>query len=408
MEGYSTHRALTVLLSLAVAIMISISIITPLTTAVGTGTGQAASTSMHPATASPSGASGLTQRGPIRIIGDKDFTRENGVVAGSGTADDPYIIEGWEINASGDTFGIYIEDTTAYFIVRNCKIYGADPSGIFLHNVANGKITSNNIANNSYDGIHFDSSSSNIIEYNNIANNDYGIYLDSSSGNVIEYNNITDNTIYGIYLWGSSSNVIRYNNVANNDGTGIYLESSSNNVIEYNNIANNNEIGIYPWNSGSNVIAGNNFINNTVQVNSYSSSSTWDLGYPVGGNYWSDHECTDQHSGPNQDEPGSDGICDTPYQIHDWGYSSYQYDRYPLAKPADRAPPITITTTPATTTTTTTTTATQTTQGSTTTTQASTPAGQTTQGTQSSMLLVVVGAIAAVAVIVAVFVLRKR
>jgi len=84
-------------------------------------------------------------------------------------------------------------------------------------------------------------------------------------------------------------------------------------------------------------------------------------------------------------------------------YVTAKFEAYATTTPAVQTPASssTQTITPLTTT------ATQTTQGLTTT-QASTPAGQTTQGTQSSMLLVVVGAIAAVAVIVAVFVLRKR
>ncbi|HDJ25985.1 MAG TPA: hypothetical protein ENF34_01550, partial [Candidatus Bathyarchaeota archaeon] len=63
-----------------------------------------------------------TERGPIEIYGDEDFTSENGVVGGSGTPDDPYIIEGWEISADEQT-GIFITETTKYFIIRNCHIY---------------------------------------------------------------------------------------------------------------------------------------------------------------------------------------------------------------------------------------------------------------------------------------------
>jgi hypothetical protein len=35
---------------------------------------------------------------PIMILGNADFTEENGVVSGSGSAADPYIIAGWEID----------------------------------------------------------------------------------------------------------------------------------------------------------------------------------------------------------------------------------------------------------------------------------------------------------------------
>ena len=62
-----------------------------------------------------------TPRPPIYINGNENFTEENGVVGGNGTKENPYIIEGWEINAS-ITDGIRIENTTAYFVIRNCYL----------------------------------------------------------------------------------------------------------------------------------------------------------------------------------------------------------------------------------------------------------------------------------------------
>jgi len=253
------RKTLSLLLPLAITIIL-VNTVTPFTTTVDMWAGQATSINIHSATAPLAETNGLKQRGPIRIIGDKGFTRENGVVAGSGTADDPYIIEGWEINAAGSIYGIYIRDTTAYFIIRNCKIYGAIRDGVHLENVTNGKIVNSNITNNF---------------------------------------------------------------------AGIFLDSSSNNVIEYNNIADNYE-GVHFLDSSNNVIAGNNFINNFIQVYSHYSNNTWDLGYPTGGNYWSDHTCRDQYRGPSQNEPGSDGICDKPYH----------FDRYPLAEPVNIVTPI--------------------------------------------------------------------
>ena len=56
------------------------------------------------------------------IDGNSDFTTTNGVVSGSGTSYDPYIIEKWSINASQEC-GISISGTNAHFIIRNCYIY---------------------------------------------------------------------------------------------------------------------------------------------------------------------------------------------------------------------------------------------------------------------------------------------
>ena len=93
--------------------------------------------------------------GQIQIKGDKDFTAANGVVKGSGTSSDPYIIEGWTIDASNisDTsyidHGIYVYDTSKYFVIRNCRVENATGygNGISLFSVSNGRIENITIAN---------------------------------------------------------------------------------------------------------------------------------------------------------------------------------------------------------------------------------------------------------------------
>ena len=67
-------------------------------------------------------AQGWAPRGPIYIFGDEGFTWENGVIGGSGTPDDPYIIEGWVIDTLGYDYGIYIDHTTAHFVLRDCIV----------------------------------------------------------------------------------------------------------------------------------------------------------------------------------------------------------------------------------------------------------------------------------------------
>jgi hypothetical protein len=62
-------------------------------------------------------------------------------------------------------------------------------------------------------------------------------------------------------------------------------------------------------------------------------TNVWDDGYPPGGNYWSDYTGVDVKSGPNQDQPSSDGIGDTPYIIDE-----YNQDNYPLMKPWSPTP----------------------------------------------------------------------
>ena len=136
---------------------------------------------------------------PIRIIGNENFTKYNGVIDGEGTREDPYIIEGWNIDAHGGTYGIWIENTTVYFIIRNCKIWNAthvtccipEPfgAGIRLVNVKNGEISNNNIVHNIY-GILLVSSPKNIILNNTISDNWYGAIIHKSSSTFLNNNSI--------------------------------------------------------------------------------------------------------------------------------------------------------------------------------------------------------------------------
>jgi len=58
-------------------------------------------------------------------------------------------------------------------------------------------------------------------------------------------------------------------------------------------------------------------------------NTTWDDGYPSGGNYWSNYTGADIKSGISQDETGSDGIGDTAHIVS----SGNNTDRYPLMAP---------------------------------------------------------------------------
>jgi parallel beta-helix repeat protein len=83
--------------------------------------------------------------------------------------------------------------------------------------------------------------------------------------------------------------------------------------------------------SNSNVsFWGNSFLDTINLVHQITTSVfRWDAGYPTGGNYWSEYAGVDLKSGPNQNQPGSDGIGDSPYQV-----TTGEYDNYPLMSPA--------------------------------------------------------------------------
>jgi parallel beta-helix repeat protein len=200
-------------------------------------------------------------RAPILIYGDSEFVPANGVTKGSGTASDPYIIEGWAIDAS-TADGICISNTTKYFIIRNVFVHdgGSDYFyGIYLSNVTNGQVLNVNTTRNSV-GIALDSFSlNNVVSGNNVTNNDWGIYIWSSNGTTVSGNEVTHNCIgNGISLDSSSDNTVSGNEVAYSGDIGVYLvDSSSCNTISGNTITSNNRGIMLDTSSNDNAVFGN-------------------------------------------------------------------------------------------------------------------------------------------------------
>ena len=186
---------------------------------------------------------------PIHIIGDGNFTAQNGVTGGSGTADDPYIIEGWEINAS-TSHGIWIENTHAHVVIRNCTVYDGvigDFHGIYIYNAENVTLENCTVINDK-DGILIKYSGNILIKNCDVRKNDwYGIYITLCSNITVVSSYITNNGEIGI--WIEDSHNINLDVLArNNTYTGIYISGSQNSTVS--GIIDNSSInGVNIYNS---------------------------------------------------------------------------------------------------------------------------------------------------------------
>ena len=70
--------------------------------------------------------------------------------SGNGSAGNPYIIQDRIINASGaGTHGIYIRNTNAYFILRNCTVTNAYTPffAVYFYNVTHARLENINASN---------------------------------------------------------------------------------------------------------------------------------------------------------------------------------------------------------------------------------------------------------------------
>ena len=185
---------------------------------------------------------GLTPHDPIYIDGNDDFIPANGVTSGSGTENDPYIIENWVIDASSAD-GIHIKDTVKHFVIRNCLVEnGNSYRGIYLEDVINGKVEKNTCFSNN-GGIELQGSKNVILSNNICSGSATGIHLGRTENCTLS-NNILTNSTYGIHIWPSSSNNMLTGNKADNNYDGIIIEHSPNNVLRNNTMSKN------VWNFG--------------------------------------------------------------------------------------------------------------------------------------------------------------
>jgi len=215
-----------------------------------------------------------------------------------------------ENTISNSKAGIYIgsyNDTIVNNIISNCS--GDATYGIIVWG-DNNKIIDNVVTNVPYTGIRLNSPS----EYPNQCTNNV------VSGNVVSKTN------QGIAVgFVSSSNTITRNNASDND-MGLFIFDNSDNNTFTNNYVSKNYYGITLFSSDNTKLYHNNFIDNTQQVLlSDSFDTTWDDGYPSGGNYWSDYTDVDSYNGPYQNETGNDGIWDHPYVIDESNRDHYPF-----------------------------------------------------------------------------------
>ncbi|HUT86663.1 MAG TPA: right-handed parallel beta-helix repeat-containing protein, partial [Candidatus Heimdallarchaeota archaeon] len=242
------------------------------------------------------GVSASGSHDPISILGNSDFTVENGVVSGSGTTEDPYLIAGWEIDVPADTrYGIKVENTSAHFVIRGVILRDAGDlqgAAIRLGFVSAATIEDTTIAN-SINGIEMSSCTDVTLRHNVLYVTGQGLRVTGESAeeyrhDINETNLLNDypiNYLYdkdgetvsglrsnNLYVAASRNMIITENEISDGDGVqlafvensqitnnkayrsrpvltenGISLSNCTGNSIHGNELANNARAGIYLW-----------------------------------------------------------------------------------------------------------------------------------------------------------------
>jgi len=250
-------------------------------------------------------------RGPIMILSDADFTVENGVISGTGSVEDPYLIAGVEVAAApADAYGVRIENTQAAFVLRGVTVQGAtDLTGAAVRIAfsSRGRLEACTISG-SVNGFEIVSSTGIVMrdcvlyvtglglrvsgetaeQYNhdinesNLLNNKEIRYYYGLDGQTISGLTTTHLTIAG-----SRNVTVTGNSVINGDGLrlafvtgstlstnsvyrtsptytehGIFMLQSSDNVVADNSLRNNRLAGVQLTLSSRNVLRGNQLLAN--------------------------------------------------------------------------------------------------------------------------------------------------
>jgi parallel beta-helix repeat protein len=313
-----------------------------------------------------------TNRGPISILSDSDFSGYG--FPGTGDQNTPYRIEGYNITESNFEL-IVIENTEAFFIIQNNYLDSITSSldAIYIRNAKNGLVYNNTVLNSRH-GIFLDTGCLGI----NVTNNEVrdssqsGIRVNGSMDVRVYHNEVYQNTYNGIWA-NSSTHLDIWDNTVHDDELGIWLRNSNNSQVIGNLLfGNDNAMWISNQSNSNNITFNrifdpadlnpntcgihlshnaheNNFLNNTVsnstehgfyvEASSGDNTIRWNtfIGNNVGGtsqafdaasvnvlyNYWSDWTTPDANF---------DQIVDLPYALEG---SAMNEDPFPLTQPAN-------------------------------------------------------------------------
>lgn len=264
-----------------------------------------------PTEATPTDEEDCTRHPPIAISGDegpRGFVLANpedeapiyrpgsGVTAGTGTAEDPYVIEGWCIQAAGSASagdtgrsvaeaGIQIEDTSAQVVVRDNALTPPAPqppagaelrpaeTGILLREAEHVRVENNTVEGAQQQGLLLEATTD-VAIVDNVVRDSHaraGIRLHEAQATEIRSNTIASNVAFddvffaqaGVLAYDASHNTIAENTIRDNREAGIVLSgASSGNLLVGNVLADNHgqavRVGHEPFDASTdNTVADN-------------------------------------------------------------------------------------------------------------------------------------------------------
>lgn len=189
----------------------------------------------------------LQYNNAIIIESDLELETSDEVSSGSGTINDPFIIENKTINIA-DISAIYIANTTYYLKIVNCTIFGgntSDEPSVNIQDSKNITVSNSRIFYGDH-GVNVENSSNIDIDRIEIENSSIGIRINYCNDLRVQNNSIKNVRKDGMKIYGYTHDLIIENNtIVNGQLNGISMDASLKNMnISGNTISSNGKCGI--------------------------------------------------------------------------------------------------------------------------------------------------------------------
>ncbi|HUV25691.1 MAG TPA: NosD domain-containing protein [Methanomassiliicoccales archaeon] len=193
----------------------------------------------------PTWAEDLIDEDNIMIDGDQEFAQMASSEGwpGNGTEGNPYIIQGYSIDAQEIGSCITISNTTVHFLIRDSLLLNAGPlrddpgCGIIFQNVTNGTIDRIECQACEFAGIWINASVGIGVSNSSCSGSImYGVLVTDSPDCTV-FGSECDDTYMGIFLVDSDNCTLERNYCYDDEGVGIMIEYSDNVVVVENDLA---------------------------------------------------------------------------------------------------------------------------------------------------------------------------
>ncbi|MEX2726465.1 MAG: nitrous oxide reductase family maturation protein NosD [Candidatus Sigynarchaeum springense] len=225
---------------------------------------------------------------PVIVVdGDVELGSVPGIT-GNGIEGDPFVLDSFEINGTGSSYGIYIRNTKSWLRISHCSIFKAY-YGILLENCTNVVVEHNNITYNTDTALKIENCRNISVNSNNLEHSDKGLwpryvnntsitnnnvtwarlgmYLDRCLNVSITYNNASRNSDLGCSLnYCTVRSPIKNNTFDHNAGNGFSVSGTNNTNITGNYARYNGGSGIALSSSFNSIIASNIVLHNKVGI----------------------------------------------------------------------------------------------------------------------------------------------